>query len=63
MRGNDQGIVKLIGEGLARHDKVQRPSVEKETPATAMIYADLSMEAIAMELAVTMMTRKARKTK
>jgi len=60
MRGNDQGIVKLIGEGMPRHEKAQTPTIEKETPTTAIIHANLSMEAIAMEQAVAMVIRKAK---
>jgi len=60
MRGNDQGIVKLIGTGMPRHKKAQSPTVEKETPTTALINANLSMEALALEQAVTMVIRKAK---
>ncbi len=61
-RGNDQGIVKLIGKGIPKHADAQPPTIEKETPATAVINANLSMEAIAMEQAVTMVIDKAKKT-
>jgi LDH2 family malate/lactate/ureidoglycolate dehydrogenase len=60
LRGNDQGIVKLIGKGIPRNAKAQPPTIEKETPATAIIDARLSMEAIAMELAVSMVIEKAK---
>ncbi len=60
MRGNDQGIVKLIGQGLPKNEKAQTPTVEKETPTTAIINANLSMEAIAMEQAVNMVIKKAK---
>ncbi|MCP4608207.1 MAG: hypothetical protein GY845_05785, partial [Planctomycetes bacterium] len=59
MRGNDQGIVKLIGEGIPKNAKAQSPTIEKETPTTAIINANLSMEAIAMEQAVIMVIKKA----
>jgi LDH2 family malate/lactate/ureidoglycolate dehydrogenase len=59
-RGNNQGVVKLIGNGIPRHERAQTPTIEKETPATAIINANLSMEAIAMERAVDMVIRKAR---
>lgn len=58
-RGNDQGIVKLIGKGIPRHPKAQTPTIEKETSTTAIINANLSMEAVAMEQAVDMVIRKA----
>ena len=59
-RGNDQGIVKLIGNGIPKHEKAQAPTIEKETPATAIINANFSMEAIAMERAVSLVIEKAR---
>ncbi len=59
-RGNDQGIVKLIGEGMPKNKKAQTPTIEKETPATAIINANLSMEAIAMDQAVNMVIEKAK---
>ncbi len=59
-RGNDQGIVKLIGKGLPRHQKAQTPTIEKETPTTAIINANLSMEAVALELAVNTVIAKAK---
>lgn len=59
-RGNDQGIVKLIGDGMPKNARAQPPTIEKETPTTAVINANLSMEAIAMEQAVTMVIAKAR---
>jgi len=60
MRGNDQGIVKLIGKGIPKNEKAQTPTIEKETPTTAIINANFSMEAIAMEKAVNMVIKKAK---
>ena len=62
LRGNNQGIVKLIGEGMPKNKNAQAPTVEKETAATAIINANLSMEAIAMEKAVAMVIEKAKVT-
>ena len=62
LRGNDQGIVKLIGKGMPKHEKAQQPTVEKETPTTAIINANLSMEAVALEQAVAMVIGKAKET-
>ena len=59
LRGNDQGIVKLIGDGIPKNKKAQTPTIEKETPATAIINANLSMEAIAMAQAVDIVIKKA----
>ena len=60
MRGNDQGIVKLIGDGIPKNKKAKTPTIEKETPVTAIINANYSMEAIAMEQAVSMVIEKAK---
>ena len=60
LRGNNQGIVKLIGAGMPKNKDAQAPTVEKETAATAIINANLSMEAIAMEKAVAMVIEKAK---
>jgi LDH2 family malate/lactate/ureidoglycolate dehydrogenase len=60
MRGNDQGIVKLIGKGMPRHERAQSPVIERESPTTAIINANLSMEAIALEQAVGMVIGKAK---
>ncbi len=61
LRGNDQGIVKLIGKGIPKNESAQQPIVEKETPTTAIINCNLTMEAIAMEQAVEMVITKAKK--
>ena len=60
LRGNDQGIVKLIGDGIPKNRFSKEPAIEKETPTTAIINANLSMEAIAMELAVDIAAKKAK---
>jgi len=59
MRGNDQGIVKLIGQGIPKNEEAQAPTIEKETPTTAIINANLSMEAIALEQAVNLVIDEA----
>ncbi|HEC64310.1 MAG TPA: hypothetical protein ENI23_03350 [bacterium] len=60
LRGNNQGIVKLIGKGIPKHKDAKAPSIEKESPTTALINANLTMEAIAMDQAVSMVTKKAK---
>ncbi len=60
LRGNDQGIVKLIGRGIPKNEKAQTPTIEKETPTTAIINANSSMEAIAVEQAVNLAIAKAK---
>ncbi len=58
-RGNNQGIVKLIGPGIPKHKNAQEPTIEKDTPTTALINANLTMEAIVMDMAVKMVAKKA----
>ncbi len=60
LRGNNQGIVKLIGKGIPKNKKAQDPIVEKEGPTTALINANLTMEALAMDQAVKMVVKKAK---
>jgi len=37
LRGNNQGIVKLIGKGLPKRDGAELPKVVKDTPVSALI--------------------------
>lgn len=60
LRGNNQGIVKLIGRGIPKSEKAQPPTIEKETPTTAVINANATMEAIVMQQAVDMVVKKAK---
>lgn len=62
LRGNNQGIVKLIGNGIPKSDKAQKPEIEKETATTALINAHQTMEALVMEQAVEMVVAKAKKS-
>lgn len=61
LRGNNQGIVKLIGKGIPKNKEAKRPTIEKETPASALINANATMEAIALEQAVKLVVKKAKK--
>lgn len=61
LRGNNQGIVKLIGKGIPKHEHAKEPTIEKDTPTTALINANLTMEAIVMDHAVKMVVEKAKK--
>jgi len=60
LRGNNQGIVKLIGKGIPKDKNAKEPTIEKETPTTAIINANASMEAIAMQQAVELVIKKAK---
>ncbi|MBN1162188.1 Ldh family oxidoreductase [Patescibacteria group bacterium] len=61
LRGNNQGIVKLIGRGIPKHKDAKEPTIEKETPSTALFSCNLTMEAIVMNMAVKMVVKKAKK--
>jgi len=61
LRGNNQGIVKLIGKGIPKSEKALSPTIEKETPTTALINANATMEALAMQQAVDLVVSKAKK--
>ena len=61
LRGNNQGIIKLIGRGLPKSKDAKTPTIEKETPTTALINCNQTMEAIAMEQAVKLAVDKAKK--
>lgn len=61
LRGNNQGIVKLIGRGIPKSEEAKKPTIEKETPATALINANATMEAIAMDQAIDIVIKKAKK--
>ncbi|MFZ1721782.1 MAG: Ldh family oxidoreductase [Microgenomates group bacterium] len=60
LRGNNQGIVKLIGKGIPKSKNAKTPTIEKETPTTALLNANATMEAIAMEQAVALAIKKAK---
>ena len=62
LRGNNQGIIKLIGNGIPKSKEAKKPTIEKETPGSALINANATMEAIALEQAVKLVVKKAKKT-
>lgn len=37
LRGNNQGVIKLIGNGIPRREHVQVPKIVKETPVSALV--------------------------
>jgi len=62
LRGNNQGIVKLIGKGIPKSKEVELPTIEKESGVAVLINANQTMEAIALEMAVEMVVKKAKKS-
>ncbi len=61
LRGNNQGIIKLIGRGIPKSENAKEPTVEKETATTALINCNSTMEALVMKKAVSMVVKKAKK--
>lgn len=61
LRGNNQGIVKLIGRGIPKSPEAKEPTIEKESETTALINCNQTMEAIALDKAVKMVIEKAKK--
>jgi LDH2 family malate/lactate/ureidoglycolate dehydrogenase len=61
LRGNNQGIIKLIGKGIPKSADAKDPVIEKETLTTALINCNRTMEAIAMDQAVKIVVEKAKK--
>jgi L-2-hydroxycarboxylate dehydrogenase (NAD+) len=61
LRGNNQGVVKLVGSGIPKNKEAKEPTVEKETPTTALINCNLTMEAVVLDMAVKMVVKKAKK--
>lgn len=60
LRGNNQGIIKLIGRGIPKSKQAKEPSIEKETESTALINCNSTMEALVMNDAVSMVVDKAK---
>ena len=60
LRGNNQGLIKLIGKGIPKNPKAGVISVTKETKLSAMIDGAKNMGMIAMKQAMEMAIAKAR---
>ncbi len=60
MRGNNQGLVKLIGNGIPKSPNAGSISITKETKLSAMIDGANNMGMIAMKMATEMAITKAK---
>lgn len=60
LRGNNQGLVKLIGKGIPKSHEAADVQVTKETKLSAMIDGGKNMGMVAMKLAMEMAITKAR---
>lgn len=59
LRGNNQGLVKLIGKGIPKSSNAGTITITKETKLSAMINGANNMGMIAMKLAMEMAIAKA----
>lgn len=61
LRGNNQGVVKLIGKGVPKRDGVQDPIVVKDTPVSALFDGNKMHAMLVMSLVTDMAIKKANK--
>src|SRR3989338_8227307 len=59
LRGNNQGIVKLIGKGIPKSPLAKAPKLEKETKLSVLVNAHQTHAMIAVNQAVDIATKKA----
>jgi LDH2 family malate/lactate/ureidoglycolate dehydrogenase len=62
LRGNNQGIVKLIGKGIPKREGDESPKVVKETPVSALFDGNKTHAMIVMDLATDTAIKKARES-
>lgn len=60
LRGNNQGLVKLIGKGIPKSPKAGAITIARETKLSAMIDGTNNMGMIAMKMAMEMAVSKAK---
>jgi L-2-hydroxycarboxylate dehydrogenase (NAD+) len=62
LRGNNQGVVKLIGKGIPRDPGVGEIAVEKETPISARINGNRNHAMVVVRKAMDIVVEKAKKS-
>lgn len=62
LRGNNQGVVKLIGKGIPRRAEGQPPKVVKETPVSALVDGNSTHAMVVMDYLVDLAVDKAKKS-
>jgi len=62
LRGNNQGVVKLIGKGIPKRDNIETPKIVKETPVSALFDGKRTHAMIVMDLAADTAIQKAKKS-
>lgn len=61
LRGNNQGVVKLIGGGIPKRETATEPKIVKETAVSARIDGNHTHAMIVLDLATNMAIEKAKK--
>src|SRR5690606_29928561 len=62
LRGNNQGVVKLIGGGIPKREKAAAPQIVKETPVSALLDGNETHAMVVMNLVTETAIDKAKKT-
>ncbi len=62
LRGNNQGVVKLIGKGIPKREGVQPPKIVKETPVSALVDGNQTHAMIVMGYVTDLATKKAKQS-
>ncbi|WKZ30875.1 MAG: Ldh family oxidoreductase [Candidatus Dojkabacteria bacterium] len=62
LRGNNQGVVKLIGNGIPRNPEGVAPTIEKETPVSALVNGNSTHAMVVMDMLVDIAIGKAEKS-
>src|SRR3989339_374396 len=62
LRGNCQGVVKLIGKGIPKRVGAESPKIVKETPVSALLDGKKTHAMIVMDLATETAIEKAKKS-
>lgn len=62
LRGNNQGVVKLIGKGIPKREGGERPKIVKETPVSALFDGNKTHAMIVMDLATDTAIEKAKES-
>lgn len=62
LRGNNQGIVKLIGKGIPKRDNAKPPKVVRETPVSALFDGNATHAMLVLQKVTDTAIEKAKKT-
>src|SRR3990167_10457940 len=60
LRGNNQGIVKLIGKGIPKRGGGQAPKIVKETPVSALVDGNKTHAMVIMNHITDLAIKKAK---